>query len=571
MRAVIQGLDTRQSWDRYLRLEGEHDDIRHVRRTIQRIRDEFASAARRHARHGAARIIQIDAARIDDQNGKLPTLEEFALERGLEEFSQAEQLDYYREQYGTAPGAASRRRRVIARQLDALRWLEELVAVPPRPEDPPGFWIHPDIAHRLEAAGLDTLEALIRHINGIGHRWWAAIPGIGTGKAERIVSWLRSQESSLRLSVGPHVDLPRRQTSEADLQGLVKGGAAVVPIEKFVPPPGLCGTSGMFRAPRQQCCIAADTDIAAIFEWVASKPANASTRRAYLKEGERFLLWAVLARGKPVSSLDSDDCDAYLRFMADPAPAEVWCGPRGREKWSPLWRPFEGPLSDTACRHAVVVLKNLFNFLVKNGYLLQNPWDSLALPQPGKRRRNNLTDAQWQRIEQFAQGLPRTSANTRLVFALQLIRHTGLRLSEAVSAKLADLHTKSEGTFLRAKGRAGKERWIRLTPDLMDHLKRYLESRGLHPDPSHPDNQNAHLLGQALDVQERAPWSPSHLREVDPRAGIATGTLHDQLKAFFVACAGQASDASSSERATLKAATADWLRTTTTSATNKDL
>ena len=38
MRAVVQGLDTRDSWDRYLRLEGEHDDVRNVRRTIQWMR-----------------------------------------------------------------------------------------------------------------------------------------------------------------------------------------------------------------------------------------------------------------------------------------------------------------------------------------------------------------------------------------------------------------------------------------------------------------------------------------------------------------------------------------------------
>jgi hypothetical protein len=33
MRAVVQGLDTHESWNRYLRIEGERDDIRNVRRT----------------------------------------------------------------------------------------------------------------------------------------------------------------------------------------------------------------------------------------------------------------------------------------------------------------------------------------------------------------------------------------------------------------------------------------------------------------------------------------------------------------------------------------------------------
>jgi hypothetical protein len=52
MRAVVQGVDTRASWQRYLQLEGEHEDLRNVTRTIRWIRDEFAAAARREARHG---------------------------------------------------------------------------------------------------------------------------------------------------------------------------------------------------------------------------------------------------------------------------------------------------------------------------------------------------------------------------------------------------------------------------------------------------------------------------------------------------------------------------------------
>jgi hypothetical protein len=37
-RAVVQGIDLRASWDRYLRTEGEHEDLRKVRSTIARMR-----------------------------------------------------------------------------------------------------------------------------------------------------------------------------------------------------------------------------------------------------------------------------------------------------------------------------------------------------------------------------------------------------------------------------------------------------------------------------------------------------------------------------------------------------
>jgi hypothetical protein len=66
MRAVVQGLDTRHSWERYLRTEGDHDDIRNVRRTVAWIRDEFAAAAKRSDRFGTARLVKIDVQQLLD-------------------------------------------------------------------------------------------------------------------------------------------------------------------------------------------------------------------------------------------------------------------------------------------------------------------------------------------------------------------------------------------------------------------------------------------------------------------------------------------------------------------------
>lgn len=57
MRAVVQGIDLRAIWDRYLRTEVEDQDLRKGRSTIARMRTELAAAARRHARPGTARLI----------------------------------------------------------------------------------------------------------------------------------------------------------------------------------------------------------------------------------------------------------------------------------------------------------------------------------------------------------------------------------------------------------------------------------------------------------------------------------------------------------------------------------
>ena len=57
MRSVVQGLDPRESWERYFRVEGEATDARTVRATIAWIRDEFAAAAKRQDRYGTARLV----------------------------------------------------------------------------------------------------------------------------------------------------------------------------------------------------------------------------------------------------------------------------------------------------------------------------------------------------------------------------------------------------------------------------------------------------------------------------------------------------------------------------------
>ena len=50
----------------------------------------------------------------------------------------------------------------------------------------------------------------------------------------------------------------------------------------------------------------------------------------------------------------SEDCETYRRFLTNPTPAERWCALRGRQEWSALCRPFEGPLSASATAHASV-------------------------------------------------------------------------------------------------------------------------------------------------------------------------------------------------------------------------
>ncbi|MBW8832634.1 MAG: hypothetical protein JF606_25200, partial [Burkholderiales bacterium] len=112
MRALVQGIAPKLAWDHYLRTEGLSSDIRLVRATVQWIRAEFAAVARREDRFGTARLVRLEVARLPE-SAELPPLEAFAEEAGLEDESQAEQIQAYEARYGRAAQRLARRGHLI--------------------------------------------------------------------------------------------------------------------------------------------------------------------------------------------------------------------------------------------------------------------------------------------------------------------------------------------------------------------------------------------------------------------------------------------------------------------------
>ena len=277
----------------------------------------------------------------------------------------------------------------------------------PRPGDGVAAWLHPALAARLERADLPTLFALVERINGIGARWWAAVPAVGALKAARIVQWLQSNDDALGMRIGRHVEQPRSLLTSAQLAAVVPPSTAILPYEKFVLPGDLNGSAGRYRGPADKCLLMASNDHEAIGAWLASKRAGdpsggvSSTQRAYRKEAERLLLWAILERRKALSSLSVEDATSYCSFLADPPSA--WCGPRHHQRWSPLWRPLEGALGAVALRQSMVTLRSLFAFLISQGYVVGNPFVAVALPAHPQRplgSNRTLTFAQWDHIDE---------------------------------------------------------------------------------------------------------------------------------------------------------------------------
>ncbi|MGB7297800.1 MAG: tyrosine-type recombinase/integrase, partial [Burkholderiaceae bacterium] len=471
------------------------------------------------------------------------------------------------------------------------------------------------IGNQLGAAEIMTLAQLSERINGLGREWHRSFSGVGPTKARRIEDWLREHGEETRLTIGAHVRVPRSRLYPEELAKLVTPATAVRPLEKFIVPSDLDGSQGAYRQPQRQCLLRARNDYEAIQAWLSAKrpmsphvqaakqrrqsggptlvavddplfqlepPALSHTQRAYRKEAERFLLWAILERRKPLSSMSTEDCTAYRDFLADPQPAETWCAPRGRQRWSPLWRPFEGPLSPSGIRHAVTILKNLYGFLTQQNYLMGNPWAGVAMPRdPGRRTvTRSFTTAQWdfigkQLVSEGAKRKPeeQSEKTMRLSFTLNFLYTTGLRLSEAVNTQVRDLNwveyppgpgqdSPTVGWELTVVGKGDKLREVVVPNDVVRHLQEYLVKRGLGTDLNTRQAQSAYILAPLKQRAEQAQRFLGDAEPLDAAVGMAEATLYSMLKTFFVDCATVLTGRDPKGAEQFRKASTHWLRHT---------
>jgi len=252
-------------------------------------------------------------------------------------------------------------------------------------------------------------------------------------------------------------------------------------------PEALNGHTGSNRThPETTQQLAANNDLEAVQVWLAEFHDSPQTLRTYRKEAERLLLWAILERGKPLSSLTREDCILYERFLADPQPSDRWCGVKS-SRFSTRWRPFLGPLAPTSRKSALLIINSLFSYLVKAGYLAGNP---LALT----RRRNRyqsmrqverfLEHDQWQVLLDTVEALPRDSerdhqhyARTRYLVALLYL--LGPRVSEVAGHTMSSFVQIRGRWWWRVVGKGGKEAQVPVNQDMLQALCDYRRFYGL--------------------------------------------------------------------------------------------
>lgn len=263
-------------------------------------------------------------------------------------------------------------------------------------------------------------------------------------------------------------------------------------------PPQLDGSDGSNRRRGTANQLGVDDDLGALRLFLAEYEASPATQRAYRKEVERLLLWAVLERRKPLSSLNREDLAAYAAFLG--APSAAWCGPRrGRAgaRHSPGWRPFVGPLSESARRTALCIVNSLLTYLVQAGYLVGNPLgllrqrDRIGAPAASRRQvaERCFTPAEWDAILDTLDALPRRTDydrayRARARFWVALLHFLALRIGEAASHRMGDFRQQRGRWLFQVTGKGRKEAEIPVGSELLAALRAYRQNLGLPPLPA---------------------------------------------------------------------------------------
>ncbi|MCI1047784.1 site-specific integrase [Caballeronia zhejiangensis] len=430
----------------------------------------------------------------------------------------------------------------------------QLAALPPRADHAIGAWLRPRVARRLKGEGIETLGDLVAFCNRRGGSWWRSIPRIGPGRARAIVSWLRKQQASLQLTIDADVDseerdgvpliaadlvevVPAAKVTESGLNSSGQNGAAarltLAPLERLAVPHALSGAHGENRA-TAFCYIQANHDLDAVRAYLNRFRDQPKTQRAYTKELERFLLWAVVLRGKALSDLRVDDCEAYKDFLKSPDPRFV--GERF-PRHSPRWRPFalsnssaaadgqaslSATLSPESQRYTVRVLRTAFVWWVDVRYLAGNPWKAVNDPTVIKRERamkieRALPAALWRKLRNELEWRSEEQGAVQwraMRAAILLMGDSGLRREEAASARREDLRPSSFGTperpvwELTIVGKGQRERTVPVSAATLNALRAHWRDRAQDFDgATEKDKQRGPLLTPVV-----IPWTDASRR-----------------------------------------------------------
>ena len=445
---------------------------------------------------------------------------------------------------------SAKRTRYAAAVVHAIDVLRVTPAPEPRLTDDISLWLAPRSVSALQAQRIRTLAELTLRVPR-RRRWWFRIPGLGQTGARHIEAFFAAHA---------RLTLQARQLVDATTLGHDTQAILVVPWEHLVLPKDFDGSRGRFRAPREACLLNARNDYEAVQSWLALHE-SAHTHRAYRKEAERLILWAILERQQPLSSLTTDDAIAYRAFLRRPAPRERWTGaPCNRQ--SAGWRPFAHGLSARSAAYSLSVIRALFRWLIEQCYVLANPFAGIKVRGASNSgpfdTARSLADDEWRAVRGLADELDAScgwsaAAAQRVRFLLDFGYATGLRAHELVSATLGDIRTDAhDDAWLQVTGKGAQSGKVALPPLARQTLECYLMQRGLPLSRKRwrPDVPLVATLAGAKDSTGHGP------------TGITATRLRQVLQRFFIQAAELIQEDNPALAEKLMRASPHWMRHT---------
>jgi len=327
-----------------------------------------------------------------------------------------------------------------------------------------------------------------------------------------------------------------------------------IPIELLNAPKDLNGESGTNRAPAfitQQ--IAATNDLQAIQCWLAEFERSPQTQRTYRKEAERLLLWSLIEKQKPVSSLTRDDLRDYQQFLLNPQPKSRWCSQR-KPRHNPAWRPFEGPLSGDSVAQAITIINALFSYLVEAGYLCGNPLGLMRRKikqydtNKAKVAERFLEQELWQVVVNYIENMPKQTPREqkdyeRIRYLFHLLYLLGPRVSEIANASMQSIKQIRGKWWWEVTGKGQKTQLIPVNDSMLKALMRYRQFYELSQLPQQ-NEENALFMN------------------LNGTKSLTANMIYRLVKMIFLDCAAQLEKNRPDFAVKLKQASTHWMRHT---------
>lgn len=544
----------------------------------------------------------------------LPTLEEFMYSAKMEDFSETEVLEAYQETYGDQlalqaapkavvsavpapaatpePSADPYSARRLASVADSIGRLLGMISVAPMGTDETIAWLPPALAEKFRPFGVLTLSDLANWININGRGWFSKVPAVGKSRAQRLAQWLNDNEKTVGVELN---DLVKSSMAQEDVLGAAATDLAapastsvsqwqalefgIVPVQHLDWPMRLRGHDGMFRS-KDNNTLGATDDAHAISLWLAEHNDSPRTLEAYTRAVEWLVLWAVVEKGKAISSLVRADLQEFKTFLFAPPPH--WVQTARVTKNSKHWRPLRGPLAESSVEGAMRAVSALFAALTKASYLRANAASGLVRTKRTEITMDTTRSLSNQDIEVVAAALAsmdESPRKRRFRALLLLLQTTGLRRHELVALVWRDIkrartdNNESDVWQVSFIGKGRKERTLPITQQTYQALSAHREDR-----KELAKGRKLAFLSQLKDdewplvgilddaqAQEREAKASDFVYDTGRLANLtgalSTQRVHTIIKDFFKSCVAKAHelgrDSENFERASLH-----WMRHT---------